>query len=498
MLLLVSGYLALPCFLVTMYIIIKALYQLFWSPLSKFSGPKLWAITQLPFVFTMTQGQYGQRVRELHRKYGDIVRLGPNELSFAHPDAWTDIHQRRPGKKSLLKNPIYISRPEAIPAETFSTTPSDSEHNRMRRVFEGSFSDKAIRAQEPIIRKSTGLFIEKLRSLPGIAMGNPINMGKWFTFATFDVFGDLAFGEPFGCVESGKYHEWVSLGTEAIKLMTWSTALKHYPWVYALAMKMIPKAYLDKGRYHYEHTVLTVSKRMSIERQQEDFMTPILKANHEFKSITLEELYCNFALLIWAASETSATVISGITYKLSQNPDVLKKLEKELLANFGVGSEMPADRLKELPYLNAVIYEGMRMCNPAPPGNPRIVPEGGARILNHFIPAGTSVSVHPFTLHYSEKYFSLPQKFRPDRWLDPKPSDIENHDPAAMNVFGMGLRRCLGEKLAWFELRLIVASIVLNFSLSSGYGDQPLDWEAQKSYFVIEREPMMVRLQIRK
>lgn len=109
----------------------------------------------------------------------------------------------------------------------------------------------------------------------------------------------------------------------------------------------------------------------------------------------------------------------------------------------------------------------------------------------------TSVSVHPFTLHYSEEYFSIPQEFRPERWLEPRPSDIPNHNPAAMNVFGMGLRRCLGEKLAWFELRLIVASVVLNFSLTSGYEGVPLDWEAQKSYFVIEREPMMVKLQAR-
>ncbi|KAH6679214.1 cytochrome P450 [Halenospora varia] len=483
--------------LILIYITIKIFYRLRWHPLSKYPGPKLWAISQVPFVLNMTQGRYPHRIREFHRKYGPIIRLGPNELSFAQSDAWSEIHQRRPGNKAFSKSPAFMTRPETMPAETMITTPHDLHHNQMRRAFESSFTRKALQGQEPVIQKNVQLFIEKLCQLSRTTDMAQVNMVHWYSFVTFDILGDLAFGEPFGCLEGGKYHKWVSLGTDTIKYMTYTAALKHYPWIYSLTKLLIPKSMLDKGRDHYNYTVSKVSNRMSIDRQQVDFMTSVMKANRNFKHMTLEEMYGNFAFLIFAGSETSATVLSGITDKLIQNPEVLRKLEREIFGKVNKNSDLTTDALNDLPYLRAVISEGFRMCNPTPAGNPRIVPEGGSYILGNWIPAGASVSVHPFTLHFCPENFSQPHRFLPERWLCPRPKDIRNHNPAAMNVFGMGLRRCLGEKLAWYELSLILASMIRTFELYPGCDKSALDWENQKMYLVVEKEPVMVRLRKR-
>ena len=63
-----------------------------------------------------------------------------------------------------------------------------------------------------------------------------------------------------------------------------------------------------------------------------------------------------------------------------------------------------------------------------------------------------------------------------------------------MNAFGLGLRRCIGEKLAWAEIWLVVANLIFNFDIKSGYEHQPLIWEQQKVYYVLQKEPVLAHL----
>ena len=81
-----------PVFFYFVYAWLKVIYGAFFGPLSKLPGPKLWAISRLPRMYMEWQGEEAAGVHALHKKYGPIVRLAPNEVSFAGgAQAWVRL-----------------------------------------------------------------------------------------------------------------------------------------------------------------------------------------------------------------------------------------------------------------------------------------------------------------------------------------------------------------------------------------------------------------------
>ena len=75
----------------------KAIYNIYFHPLSEFAGPKLWATSRLPFLCALLNATLVKRTRKFHEQYGDIIRIAPDEISFAKEEAWGDIYARRKG-----------------------------------------------------------------------------------------------------------------------------------------------------------------------------------------------------------------------------------------------------------------------------------------------------------------------------------------------------------------------------------------------------------------
>jgi cytochrome P450 len=141
------------------------------------------------------------------------VRLMPTELSFNEPQAWRDIYGHRQGHPQFHKDPIHVGAVQDIPGSTTLTMAGDEEHARQRRALSHAFSQKALLEQESIIRGYVDLFIERLA--PFATSGRELNMCEWFNFTTFDIIGDMAFGEPFGCLRDGTIPIYALMRTEA-------------------------------------------------------------------------------------------------------------------------------------------------------------------------------------------------------------------------------------------------------------------------------------------
>jgi hypothetical protein len=71
-----------------------------------------------------------------------------------------------------------------------------------RRNFSSAFSDKSLREQEPIMKKYFDLLILRLHE----NCAKPINIVQWYNATTFDIVGDLLFGDPYGCLEESRLH----------------------------------------------------------------------------------------------------------------------------------------------------------------------------------------------------------------------------------------------------------------------------------------------------
>jgi cytochrome P450 len=106
-----------------------------------------------------------------------------------------------------------------------------------------------------------------------------------------------------------------------------------------------------------------------------------------------DEIIVNSALFIVAGSETTANALSGMLARLVYNPDKYAILVKEIREAFEKEEEIRYEQLSELPYLNAVIEEGLRIHPPVPTGLLRTVPKDGDTIDGLWVPGGVRTSV---------------------------------------------------------------------------------------------------------
>jgi cytochrome P450 len=129
----------------------------------------------------------------LHQQYGPIVRISPNELAFSDSQAWRDIMgHRSQGGAELEKSEGFYRPIKDLPTDIVNA--GREEHALLRRQMAHGFSDRSMREQQPIIKKYIDLLIHKLRVNCGDG-ANALNMAAWYNYTTFDVIGDLAFGE---------------------------------------------------------------------------------------------------------------------------------------------------------------------------------------------------------------------------------------------------------------------------------------------------------------
>lgn len=104
----------------------------------------------------------------------------------------------------------------------------------------------------------------------------------------------------------------------------------------------------------------------------------------------MQNLVSNARLLVIGGSETTATLLAGVTYLLMANPAKLAKLTEEIRSKFQSEDEITINSVGQLPYMLACLDEALRMYPPVAMGLPRVAPSGGVTICGHFVPEGVS------------------------------------------------------------------------------------------------------------
>jgi cytochrome P450 len=255
-------------------------YQLFFSPLRKFPGPKLWAISYIPYARSYTSGHGHKDILKLHQKYGPIVRVGPKHLSVDHPNGMQDLRgHRKSGEHEKEELNSLTNRHNILGAKR-------EDHQRFRRLLAHGFSAQSMLAQQPIIKSYVDqLFIRLHEACNGGK--KPVDVVKWFNFTTFDIIGDLAFGEPFGCLENATYHSWVELIFLSIKNMSFLIGSRRLSWLGPLFMMTVPRSLRSKLAENQELSRQKVRKRLDLGTERPDFMDAMLR-----KSKALDLVSC--------------------------------------------------------------------------------------------------------------------------------------------------------------------------------------------------------------
>lgn len=365
-------------------LVVHVTYNLYFHPLRDYPGPRLAAATRLPWYSALLGGRISYWTKQLHDQYGPVVRLAPNEISYTTAEAWKDIYSHRLGHLFLPKYEGFYNPPPGG-VHSILTAPHD-QHSRLRRLLSHAFSEKALREQEPLMKVYVDLLIRRL-SEEGKDGAVPLDIVSWYNWTTFDLFGDLMFGEPFDCLKNGDYHPWVSLLFRSIKAQTLFNAASHIPGLVAILRKLQPPQMTKARTEHMALTVEKVEKRLDQGTERHDFMNYILKHNDE-KGMSRPEIRATSFGVIIAGSETTATLLSGTTYHLLRQPEVMKKLVDEVRGSFESENEINLVTVGRLKYMLAVLDEGLRMYPPVPVGLPRRVPHPGEMINGKFVPPG--------------------------------------------------------------------------------------------------------------
>lgn len=161
----------------TIFYLTIGFYNLFFHPLSRFPGPLLARASSLWYARSLSRGTIAQDTLALHEKYGDVVRIAPDELSFINPESWSAIYGQKPGKsyRELIKDPRYHDTVKPTP--TILTGDWD-EHSMYRKMLSNSFSERALKDQEFILHRFVDLFIRRLHEASD--GGREVNMTDWW------------------------------------------------------------------------------------------------------------------------------------------------------------------------------------------------------------------------------------------------------------------------------------------------------------------------------
>lgn len=469
-------------------------YRLWFHPLSKVPGPKLLAVTELPYLYQEhVQGAWARHVAGLHRQYGPIVRIAPNRLALDGSIAWPQVYAHRKGKAEFSKIKGFF-----FPGDEASMIQSNSDdHRRQRRQLAHAFSEAAMYEQEPIIAQHISKLIQKLDLFA--KKGESVDITRWLSFITFDIIGDLTFTDSFHCLDDSKYHSWVLTIFPSMRGQALRRFMNALPLLRPLFSLFISTREIENSDEHRKLGIAKAETRMAqgeLPNKRWDFMTYMMRANQDGeKGMHEHEIHANLSLLITAGSETTATALSGFFYYLGRNPKVYNVLADEIRGAFKSEDDVSIRTTAPLQYLDAVIEETLRVYPPAGETPPRVSP--GDVVGGYYVPKGTQVSTCQWATFRNPNNFIDPNSFCPERWLPAshpryeRRFDGDNRD--AFRPFSHGPRDCIGKNLAYAEMRVIIARVLYHFDfVLDGSYDKWQD--SQAIYLVWGKGPLIVRL----
>ncbi|KAH9042852.1 cytochrome P450 [Lactarius hengduanensis] len=475
------------------YGLIRVAYNLFFHPLSHFPGPRGAACTRLwlAYMELVKRVSLSDLRAELHRKYGDVVRISPNELHFSHPAAYNEIYN---AQNKWDKDHDFYRAFDVGEAFFAQTNYLKSKHSRA--LVSNFFSRQSISELQHLIRslvrgfhfprRMRHLMSHSLSSWTNSAIASRLKTGKGSPatcISAFSVsvptrspisvspasFNQLSFPDFRGDIVLG-----IDIAMDTVTLRKFSDVfiwlLRSFP--HSILARISPAL---KGLLTFRRALKNQIEAILRSPQAMDdaphriiyreLLNPEAIKGHPVP--TAQQLLNEAEVLFSAGSHTVGTVLMTGVYHLLHNPETKQRLVDEVRSTWPVLDSPPSyEELEKLPFLasallTAVIKEMLRIAPAVPAGLPRVVPPSGAVIAGVRIPGGTVVSQSPLFLHFSEQIFPRPHQFLPDRWLQPGSKALDN----CLVAFSKGPRSCLGINLGYCELYLTLAYLFRRFEV---------------------------------
>ncbi|TFK45830.1 cytochrome P450 [Heliocybe sulcata] len=429
------------------------LYRAFFHPLRAYPGPLPARLTAFwSMSVSARANKWHLKVQELHRQYGDFVRIRPREISICHPDAVQDIHGY---KSTCLKGPFYDIN---YPHYSLELTRDKAWHSQRRKVWDRGFTDKALKSYEPRIIAHSLELISHLSSRA--SSEESVDLMFWCHFFGLDVMGDLTFGKSFDIMSEKREENPVFKHSYASKAVVGT--LITIPWLFLLVQRL-PVVGQQRADW-IGWCGKQLEERSKMKKDLPDIFTYLVDDDSKRAKdplISQQDLVYDSELAISAGSDTVAATLTNVFFLLATHPEELRLLRQELDPLPPI-DEISHSSLKNLPVLDGIINEALRLYPPVLSGVQRMTPKEGAVIAGRWIPGDTVVTTPTYVLHRDPRCFPRPDEFIPQRWSS-EPDLALRKD--AFNPFSAGTYSCAGKQLAMLELRIVVFMMVKTFDV---------------------------------
>ena len=367
-----------------------AVYYRFLHPLAKFPGPLICSLSNVWKLWAVATDRMPDELVKLHAKYGPVVRIGPEDLSFNAPEA--DIY-----KRGWRKGEFYLGFKQ--PEQGLFRIRDEKLHGQRKRMFGLGFSMPSIRSMEGIMDSRYAILRQQLDRFA--ESEETFDLRRYITYCIVDILGELAFGQAFGNQEAEDPAKippvsealWGSCVAVQVPL-----ADDDFAWLRDRA----PIAELSKTLSALNLMIPLAAKQIKLREEKEldrdDILGKLIAAREEKtgQPLTLQQIVAESVTLIVGGTHTTGNALHVLFANLSRNPKHLQRVIDEIDTNLpplepGQAAYSISGLEEKLDFFLAAIRESHRKDPIGTFNMPRNVPARGAEIAGYNVPAGVSL-----------------------------------------------------------------------------------------------------------
>lgn len=485
------------------------LYPIFFSPLSKIPNAHITApISPLWIVWKRFRGWNNRTIHDAHQRLGPIVRLGPSEIS---------INCVEGGIKTVYgggfeKHEWYPRVFGALGTVSMFSMVRNKEHSARKRMLSNIYSKSFLQSSVNMKVISRTILYDRLFPIVEDAAqaGKAVNIHELNQAAAMDFMSAYLFGlqNATNFLQDEPTRKYLLHNYQCRK--PFEFYFQEVPWLVTLSKKIgfpvVPKWHEEANKvmddWNWElcekaerclnstdpRVEPTVYKQLhrAMEKQLSSQGVDLEK-NPDARKQQKVDIACEMYDQVTAGHETSAIALTYIFWRMSKHPELQAELRKELQEASATvpyppeseAAELPhPKKIDELPLLQGIVMETLRIDTPIPGIQPRVTPFPSCSLAGYDnIPPNVRVSAQAYSLHRNADVYPEPETWQPRRWL----KDYHSPEMEAMRrwfwAFGSGGRMCIGSNFALQEIKLITAAIYSNYTTSivDDTGIEPID-----------------------
>ncbi|EGR50279.1 uncharacterized protein TRIREDRAFT_105768 [Trichoderma reesei QM6a] len=422
-----------------------------WQRLRHIPGPPSAAWTIWWQLSGAMSGRYHERLKDAADTHGPLVRIGPNQLLSVDPDVLRRMSAVRSG---YTKGKFYASG----------------------RIFSGKANEGF--SFEPALDRQLTSFITLLerKYLSSGSDVRPFDMAEQTQFFALDAIGDISLGQPFGYLEKDQdLYQYNKINRTSLPVMNAVSVMPALAsLIHTWPLRLLLPKEGDQSRLWSTDASLQVQRRLDPKTPR----TRDMMQAHIDNGMTKNNLIQQVLLSIIAGSNSSAHALRMTLLALITNPPAHTALLTEIRSLTPSSSSsriISWSHTQSLPYLRAVVSEGLRMWPPVSGLGFKTVPPEGDSLNGYFVPGGTEIGQGFHGVGRSKAVWGADADvFRPERWLRAEGFELKKMRNALDTHFGHGKYSCLGKQIALMELHKAVFELVRCFDFCIVNPENPI------------------------